>query len=128
MAVKTLNESTEIRELAKVMALAPTANSLDAIFIAPSVAADGIEFLQTGREVVLIQNSDAASPYTFTLVSVADELNRTGNVGPYTLQAGEIVPILINPKGFKSASTGKVLITMDNAAIKVAVCRIPSQV
>ena len=128
MAVKTLNESTEIRELAKVMALAPTANSLDAIFIAPSVAADGIEFLQTGREVVLIQNSDAANPYTFTLVSVADELNRTGNVGPYTLQAGEIVPILINPKGFKSASTGKVLITMDNAAIKVAVCRIPSQV
>jgi len=128
MAVKTLNEATEIRELNKVMALAPTANSLDAIFIAPSVAADGIEFLQTGREIVLIQNSDPTNPYVFTLVSVADELNRTGNVGPYTLQAGEIVPILINPKGFKSASTGKVLITMDNAAIKVAVCRIPSQV
>ena len=128
MAVKTLNEATEIRELAKVMALAPTANSLDDIMVAPTVAADGIEFVQTGREVVIVRNTDAANPYTFTLKSVADELNRTGDVGPYTLQAGETATILISPKGFKSASTGKVLIVMENVAVKVAVNRIPSQV
>jgi|SRR5690349_2394364 len=127
MAVKALNESTEIRVISKVLALAPTANSLDDIFVAPTVAVDGISFLQTGREIVTIKNTDAVNPYTWTLKSVADDLNRTGDVGPYTLQAGESSTIIINPSGFKNASTGAVTIVMENVAVKVAVARVPSQ-
>lgn len=127
MAVKTLNESTEIREISRVTAPSPTANSLDAIFVAPSVAADGIEFLLTGRELVLMQNSDPTNPYTFTVKGEPDELLRDGDIGPYTLQAGEIAPIHIPARGFKT-STGKVLIVMENAAIKVGVLRLPSQI
>ena len=126
MAVKALNEATEIREVVKIMPLAPTANSLDDIYTAPSVAADGISFLQTGREVVIVRNTDPTNPYTFTLKSVADELNRVGDIGPYSLAAGETATILINPTGFKVTSTNVVTIVMENVAVKVAVNRVPN--
>ena len=129
MAVKTINETTEIKVLSTLLALAPTANSLDVVFVAPTVASDGVEFKQLGTEVVLVQNSDAANPYTFTLKSVASSalLNRTGDIGPYTLQAGEIAAILINNKGFASA-TGFITVVMENIAVKVGVIRVPAQV
>ena len=126
MAVKSLNETTEIRELAKTLALAPTADSLDDIFVAPTVAADGINFIQTGREIVTVKNTHATTAFTFTLKSIADELNRLGDVGAYSLAAGESATIVINPKGFKD-SNGKILIVMSDVAVKVAVNRVPSQ-
>lgn len=126
MAVRVMNETTEIRELAKIMALAPAADSLDDIFIAPTVAADGVSFLQTGREVVTVKNTHATTAFTFTLKSVADELNRLGDVGAYSLAAGESATILINPNGFKVTSTNVVTIVMSDVAVKVAVNRVPN--
>jgi len=126
MAVRAFNEATEIRNLQKVMALAPTADSLDDIFVAPTVTTDGVSFVYTGREIVLIRNTHASSPFTWTLKSVADSLNRVGDVGPYSLAAGDQATILINGSGFTDAN-GKVTIVMSDLSVKVAVNRAPSQ-
>jgi hypothetical protein len=125
MAVRAFNEVTEIRTLQKIMALAPVADSLDDIFVAPTVTTDGVSFVATGREIVTIKNT-GASPFTWTLKSVADSLNRIGDVGPYTLAAGDQSTILINGSGFTS-TTGIVNIVMSDLTVKVAVNRAPSQ-
>lgn len=127
MAVKTLNETTEILEVPSVLALAPVALSLTSVFTAPTVAADGVRFLQQGREVILVQNSDPTNPYTFTIKSVADQLNRVGDIGPYSLAAGKIAVFRLPGSGFKD-SNGYITIVMENVAVKVAVHRVPSQV
>jgi hypothetical protein len=126
MAVRAFNEATEIRNLQKVMALAPTADSLDDILVAPTATADGVSFVYTGREIVTIRNTHASSPFTWTLKSVADSLNRIGDVGPYSLAAGDQATILINGSGFTDAN-GKVTIVMSDLSVKVAVNRAPSQ-
>jgi len=125
MAVKALNEATQIRELSKILPLAPAANSLDDIFVAPDVAADGISFKQLGREIVTVKNTDDTNPYTFTLKSVADFLGRTGDIGPYSLAALESATIILNDTGFKT-TLGVVTIVMENVAVEVAVNRIPN--
>jgi hypothetical protein len=126
MAVKAMNEATEIRNLQKVMALSPTADSLDDIFVAPTAFVDGISFKYTGREIVIIRNTHASSPFTWTLKSVADALNRIGDIGPYSLAAGEQATILINGSGFTNAN-GDVTIVMTDNTVKVAVNRTPNQ-
>lgn len=126
MAVKALNETTEIRNLQKIMSLTPTADSLDDIFVAPTAFVDGITFKYTGREIVTVRNTHASSPFTFTLKSVADALNRIGDIGPYSLAAGESATILINGSGFTDAN-GDVKIVMTDNTVKVAVNRAPSQ-
>jgi hypothetical protein len=126
MAVRVMNEVTEIRNLQKVMALAPTADSLDDIFVAPTAFVDGVSFKYTGREIVMIRNTHASSPFTWSLVAVADSLNRVGNVGPYSLAAGDQATILINGSGFTNAN-GDVTIVMTDNTVKVAVNRAPSQ-
>lgn len=122
MAVLTL--SAQIFEPQKYPVLPVVANSLDFAFTAPSVAADGIDFQATGREVVLIQNSDVGAQ-TFTLVSVADELRRTGDITTYSLAAGEFAALIPPTRGW-AGSNGRILITMSNVAVKVAVLRMPS--
>jgi hypothetical protein len=126
MAVRVFNEVTEIRNLQKIMSLAPIADSLDDIFIAPTAFVDGVTFKATGRELVTIRNTHAATPFTWTLKSVADSLNRVGDVGPYTLAAGDSATILINGSGFTDAN-GNVTIVMSDLAVKVAVNRAPTQ-
>jgi hypothetical protein len=121
-----MNEVTEIRNLQKVMALAPPADSLDDIFVAPTAFVDGISFKYTGREVVMIRNTHASSPFTWSLVAVADSLNRVGNVGPYSLAAGDQSTILINGSGFTNAN-GDVTIVMTDNSVKIAVNRTPNQ-
>jgi len=126
MAVRVMNEATEIRNLQKVMALAPTADSLDDIFIAPTAFVDGVSFKYTGREIVMIRNTHASTAFTWSLKAVADSLNRIGDVGPYSLAAGDQATILINGTGFTNAN-GDVTIVMTDNTVKVAVNRAPSQ-
>jgi len=126
MAVRAFDEVTEIRNLSKIMALAPVADSLDNIFVAPTAFVDGVSFVATGREIVTVKNTHASSPFTFTLKSVADSLNRVGDIGPDTLAAGDSATILINGSGFTDTN-GKVTIVMNDLTVKVAVNRVPSQ-
>jgi hypothetical protein len=126
MAVRVMNESTEILNLQKIMALTPVAGSLTRIFVAPTAFVDGVSFKYTGRDLVTIRNTHASSPFTWTLKSVADSLNRVGDIGPYSLAAGEEAEILVNGSGFTNA-TGDVTIVMTDLSVKVSVNRSPSQ-
>lgn len=123
MAVKIL--SSEIKSHIKAPALQPTANSLDLVFTAPDDT-NGVKFLAQGNEIVLAQNTDVGAQ-TFTVVSVADELNRTGDITAYSMGAGEFAQVPIYPqKGFRDSS-GYITITVSNVAVKFMVLRTGAQ-
>jgi len=123
MAVKIL--SSEIVNQIKAPALQPAANSLDVVFTAPTDT-NGVKFLAQGNEIVFAQNTDVGAQ-TLTVVSVADELNRTGDITAYSLGAGEFAQIPIYPqKGFRDSS-GYITITVSNIAIKFLVFRTGAQ-
>lgn len=100
----------------------PTAGQLTTAYTAADVA-NGNSFIATGREVVSAWNTDVANPYTFTVTSVAIN-GRTGNITTYSLAAAEHATFLVPIRGFRQ-STGKVLISGSNAAIKFMVLRLP---
>src|SRR5215475_4764408 len=126
MAVKALNESTEIGVCALTMALSPAVNSLDIIWVSATAVPDGFSFIQTGRDLLQIKNSHASSPWTFTIKSQPDDLNRVGDIGPYTLQAGEVTkPLLINNKGFRDGN-GAVTVQVSDLSVQIAVNRTPN--
>src|SRR5215831_11682165 len=126
MAVRVFNEVTEISTLVSVLPLAPAADSLDQIFVAPTATVDGVSFKSTGREVVSVRNTHASSAWTFTIKSVADALGRTGDVGPYSLAAGDTAMFQMPSNGFKD-SNGNITIVMSDLTVKVAVSRATSQ-
>lgn len=99
-----------------------TANSADLVLTActGSSGASGNQIAFGASDLlVLVQNSDATNPYTVTFTSRIDRFNRTGDVGPYTLQAGEIMPFRFKPDGWRQAD-GYLYCEGNNAAIKLA--------
>lgn len=96
---------------AKYPVLPPTALSLDiGAGTMAAVAADGVSFPCTGKEIILVQGADAQQVVTVT--SVANRFNRTGNI-VYTVGVG-LLSVLpqIQPDGFLQ-SNGTVVITLD---------------
>jgi hypothetical protein len=72
------------------VALPAAANSLDVTATAADVANKNQTPL-TGKETVIARNTGAGAR-TVTFTSVADaRLKRSGDVGPYTMQAGEMM-------------------------------------
>lgn len=103
------------------------ANGADFTFAAGTIT-DGDTFVCTGREVLLVTNSDPTNPYTISIVSVDDEKGRAEDITTYSLAAGEFAAFgvgLTNAKGWKSTA-GTIRITVSNAAVKVAVLRLPA--
>ncbi len=102
--------------------IAPT--GADFVFTAAD-AVNGNSFASTGRELLLVQNS-GATPYTVTVSSVADGLKRTGDIAAYSVGAG--LTSMLGPfsqPGWQQ-SDGTVHVTASNAAVKLAVVRLPS--
>jgi hypothetical protein len=102
--------------------IAPT--GADFVFTAAD-SVNGNSFTSTGRELVLVQNS-GGSAYTVTFASVADGINRTGDIASYSVGAG--LYSMFGPfaqNGWKQ-SDGTVHVTASNAALKLAVVRLPS--
>jgi hypothetical protein len=122
VAVKTL--LAEIKSPSKNPVASPVADSLDIVETAPTVAADGIDFVSQGNEIIIIRNSDVANPYTVTIKSQPDALGRSADVNAYSLGAGEYIALQLPLLGWADASTKKILITMNNAAIHVVLLRI----
>lgn len=120
MAVLTL--SAEIKAPSRNPAAAPVAGSLTTNATAPTVAADGIDFVAQGNEVIFVINT-GASAYTISIQSEPDVLGRTAHMTNYSLAAGEIATFQLAKQGWANASTGKILITMSNVAVKVLVIR-----
>jgi len=100
------------------------ANGADFTFAAGSVSTDS--FACTGKEVILVFNS-GGSPYTFTVVSVPDEKNRSLDEA-YTLGAGEYAAFghgLTVKLGWRQ-SGGTVITDVENAAVKIAILTLPA--
>lgn len=106
---------------------AVSANSLDFTFAAGD-AANGNSFACTGRELLLVINSDPTNPYTFTVTSADDEKGRAEDITTYSLAAGEYAAVgvgLTNSKGWKQTS-GVIYLAVSNAAVKFAALRLPA--
>lgn len=102
------------------------ANGADFTWTAGNTGTDTIA--ATGREIVLVWNTDGANPYTCTIVAEDDEKGRAEDIGPYSLAAGEFAAFgvaLTNSPGWKDASTGLITVDVENAAVKWAVLKLP---
>lgn len=94
------------------------ANSMDILETAADPA-NKEQFEASGDDLVVVRNS-GASPYTVTFTSVVDTLNRSGDVGPYTLAAGESMSFRFRKQGWAQANN-KIYMEASNAAIKYIV-------
>lgn len=78
------------------------------------------QFAPSGDDLLIVQNSHASNPYTFTLTSAPDAFNRSSDITTYSLAAGEIAMFRVKSLGWVQ-SDGKVYLAGSNAAIKFAV-------
>ncbi len=103
------------------------AGAADFTFAAGTIT-DGDTFVCTGRELLLVTNTEASDAKTVTIVSVDDEKGRAENITSYSLAAGDFAVFgvgLTNSKGWKSTA-GTIRITVEAATVKVAVLRLPA--
>jgi len=103
--------------------LQPAVNTLDVTETAADTGNLNM-FKCTGKEILLVHNSDAVNPYTFTVTSVVDKWNRTGDITAYSLAATEIAswgPVEL--AGWRQAD-GYIYLQGSNAAILFSVLRI----
>jgi hypothetical protein len=104
-----------------------TAGTADFTFAAGTLT-DGDTFACTGRELLLVTNTEAADAKTITITSVDDEKGRAEDITSYSLAAGDFAVFgvgLTNSKGWKSTA-GTIRITVSAATVKVAVLRLPA--
>lgn len=90
-------------------------------------ANDGNSFPCTGSEILIAYNSDDTNPYTVTISSVDDEKGRSEDITDYSLAAGDYAIFgvgLTNSKGWQQ-SDGTINLAVENAAVLVAVLRLP---
>jgi hypothetical protein len=99
-----------------------TADSLDLAMTAADVANKN-QFAAGGNDLLIAQNS-GASPYTFSVTSVADEKKRTGDVSAYSLGAGELAILGPFPAAGWMQPDGMIYLEANNAAVKFAIIAI----
>lgn len=118
MARQTLTAVTP----ASILAGAISANALDVAWVAAD-ATNKEEVVLTGNEILLVWNTHATNPYTFTINTTADDHGRTQDVGPYSLAAGEFACFGFIPvKGF-AQTNGKLYFEAENAAVKYLILK-----
>lgn len=111
-------------------ALPVAANSLDMAGTAADVTNFNMTPLVPGKTMLLAHNTHASTAYTATVESVVDERGRTGDIGPYTMQAGEIACLgIFSAAGWKqpsdSADPGALYFKANNAAVEFIVITLP---
>lgn len=99
------------------------ANETDFVFNAQATPGDGFSFTNTGAEIVLFRNvSGGALTYT---IDSATYLGREGDIGPYSVGAGEFAVEGPFPmQGFNRGSR-KVELVTSAVGLEVAVLRLP---
>lgn len=101
------------------------ANSLDIAFTASTPGGD--KFAATGREILVVSNSDPEDPYTFSVTSQPDSYGRTTSIlTSYSLAAGETAMFWFGSITGWRDSSGFINLTSQNAAITYAVVKIPA--
>lgn len=88
-------------------------------------AANGNSFIATGKELLIIQNTDA-SPHTFTLTSVNDQLGRLdSSLTNYSVPANSFAAIQMSQlSGWFQSSDSTVHMTTSSALLKITVIRL----
>lgn len=108
-------------------ALPVSANALDVAFTAADTT-NGNAFALTGKEVLLVRNTDGTAAHSFTITSVADERRRTGDIANYSLGPGEFAAFAFSGRdalaGWRQ-SDGTARISADSNLIEFAVLRLP---
>jgi hypothetical protein len=85
--------------------------------------ANGNSFIATGREVLVIQNTDAAA-HTFGITSVSDSLGRSdSSLSAYSVAANSFVAIQMSTLAGWIQPTGVVNLTSSSALLKIVVLR-----
>lgn len=104
----------------------PGAGTLGFVFTACD-ASNGNSFATSGTEILLVQNTDASAAHTFTISSVADSFNRTGDVTAYSLPLSTFAVFNFRQgaPGFRQTD-GTVHLTCSTAAISYAVIQAPN--
>lgn len=78
-----------------------------------------------GREVILAYNSSTDTNYDLTITGVADRYGRSANIVE-EIPFGEYRALYLANEGWRDSATRKVLVTVENAAVKLAVLRLPA--
>lgn len=120
MARATLTRTTP---LGPYPTLQPAADALDVVMTACDVA-NGNQFLLDGPCILLAQNTDGAAARTFTLTSIADPQNRTGDVTAYSVGIGEIAAFKIDQVAGWRQADGYLYLSGSNAALKFGIIRL----
>jgi hypothetical protein len=92
------------------------------------VAADttnGNEFTSTGREILLVRNTDGANPHTVTVTSQPDPYNRTGDIASDSIAANGFVAYQQFPRAGWATTSGVIEVDGDDAQLEFAVLRLP---
>lgn len=117
---------TPVQPAGSYPSLQPAATSLDYAYQAPGLASDGIGWLNTGREILLVRNSSAGA-LTFTVTSVP-LYGRSGDITAYSIGAN-LFSLLgpFDPKGWNQ-SDGMVYVAGSTTSVLFAVVRLPSNI
>ncbi len=102
------------------------AGDLDFTFAASDVAGNTIS--APGGDVVILLSNTQAGAQTFTVTSIADEDNRTGDITAYSMAAADYVILtqgLITTSGWLSSS-GLITVTTSHADVLIAAIKIPA--
>lgn len=99
------------------------AEDLDITFAAADVA-NMNEFAFTGREIILVENTDAGAQ-TITFTSIADSFGREEDIAAYSLAAGEFAGFWAGALGGWAQAGNLFFLEASAATVKFAILRIP---
>jgi hypothetical protein len=88
---------------------------------------NGNSFPHTGKEVIVIQNSNAGGAQTVTFTSFPDSQSRTGDITAYSIPASGFIsffPGTGNPPGWRQTD-GNIYIDCNAATVKALILRLP---
>jgi hypothetical protein len=98
------------------------ANAADLAFEEPAAFADGISFVPTGHEVLLVWNTTAGA-LTVTISSVADNRGRTGDITTYSIGADTVAVFGPFSKEGWAQADGSIYAVASAAGVKFTVVR-----
>ena len=101
----------------------PFAGDMDDLTFAAGDAENGNYFTFTGKEIIIAYNSDATNPYDVTLTSVDDPYGRDEDIVKEVAAEEYAIFEASDLTGWRQ-SGGQFYVTVENAAVLVAVIRL----
>lgn len=102
--------------------LQPAANALDVTFAACDTV-NGNYFDASGEDILLAWNDGGADAYYFTITSVVDAKNRTGDITEYDVGIDEIAAFKLKNLGWRQTDGG-IYVDGENASLKFAILKL----